>query len=1034
MKTIKWNIFFLLSSLVFSTTVLAISQQCISAATGLWSESGTWVCNFGTIPEQDSDVTIIAGHLVTLDVDSASLTSIVVETGGDLDVASSGSGLTLNGNAFANDFDIQNASINLSGDLTINAQGHNILLGEVDGGFGLTLNSSAETKFLGIVGGTIALTSLITDLEGTTVFADTHGDTNDPNIVVKGVREFNDPVLLATTTNISGNNGSLVFKSTINSETTTSQRFIISGVQNATIVFNDNVGLINQLNKIQMFNVFNSTVSLNLEQFITLENQQWPVNLKLNSLTDNVSLTSSSGGTIDLGSTSTYIRGINPNEEALSINTTGIVNLNATIGDDNKPLTEFTVNMSSVTNLNSNSITCEEGQNYLGPVVLEANSLLSADTVVMQSTVDIGGFDLTLNTTVTSGNTKINGVLSGTGDLIKNGTGSLDFYSINSLTGNILLNQGKLNNQVSSDAIFPNVPVLSLVTGTQLNLGDPILGNYVINDNQSVTGNGIVVGNLITRNGATVSPGFSPGRLFVDEINMDIGSILSIEINGNTVTTDYDQLVLDQGGSLGDATLDLTIGFNPIIGDTFNIISSGSALSGNFSGIPEGGLFVVDDKLFSISYVAGNGNDVVLTFVGSSIIHVDASATPGGDGQSWNTAFDNLQDALAVAVTGVEVWLADGVYYPNVSTGSSPQDQTLTFTLIEGVNLYGGFAGNETELGQRNPETNITILSGDIDGDDFNIDTNNIAETVIDIQGSNSYHVLNGQNITDSTLIDGFTITAGNASFSPADVYGGGMVCNESDGPSINNIIFVGNKANDQGGATYGCANAVSNSQYLSNQGFSGGAIFSDGGNFNNVEFISNESIFGRGGALFTKDSTILENVLFRGNATTFDGGAIYMASSGGSHSFQLINVTITGNKASSGSGGGIYANSTGSLDIINSIIWNNQDNSGQGTASSAIVSNLTINNSYSLIQGFGSTGTGNLDQDPLFITDTDPTTAPNSLGNAHLMPISITIDAGDDTAVTSLYDLDGEDRIQGVFVDMGAYEYTDLIFANGFE
>ncbi|MDX1421056.1 MAG: hypothetical protein R3181_13910, partial [Rubricoccaceae bacterium] len=71
-----------------------------------------------------------------------------------------------------------------------------------------------------------------------------------------------------------------------------------------------------------------------------------------------------------------------------------------------------------------------------------------------------------------------------------------------------------------------------------------------------------------------------------------------------------------------------------------------------------------------------------------AVLHVDADAAPGGDGASWATAFDDLQDALAVAAPGDEVWVAEGTYKPT-DTG----DRTATFALASGVALYGGFDG-----------------------------------------------------------------------------------------------------------------------------------------------------------------------------------------------------------------------------------------------------------------------------------------------------------------------------------------------------
>jgi hypothetical protein len=103
---------------------------------------------------------------------------------------------------------------------------------------------------------------------------------------------------------------------------------------------------------------------------------------------------------------------------------------------------------------------------------------------------------------------------------------------------------------------------------------------------------------------------------------------------------------------------------------------------------------------------------------------------------SWATACD-LQTALDSAVSGDEIWVKMGVYYPG-SSGST----SSTFTMKNGVAVYGGFNGTETSRDQRDWQTNKTILSGDIDKNDTNTDGNNIVETWNDTRGSNAYHVV----------------------------------------------------------------------------------------------------------------------------------------------------------------------------------------------------------------------------------------------------------------------------------------------------
>jgi hypothetical protein len=141
-------------------------------------------------------------------------------------------------------------------------------------------------------------------------------------------------------------------------------------------------------------------------------------------------------------------------------------------------------------------------------------------------------------------------------------------------------------------------------------------------------------------------------------------------------------------------------------------------------------------------------------------------AAPGGMTSGSCTSWANactLKYALSIAVNGDQIWVKKGVYYPGTN-------RTDTFTLKNGVALYGGFAGTETALNQRDWQTNLTILSGDIDQNDINTDGNFIAETWSDIQGNNAYHVVTGGGTNSSAVLDGFIITAGLANSIPTRI------------------------------------------------------------------------------------------------------------------------------------------------------------------------------------------------------------------------------------------------------------------------
>ena len=110
-----------------------------------------------------------------------------------------------------------------------------------------------------------------------------------------------------------------------------------------------------------------------------------------------------------------------------------------------------------------------------------------------------------------------------------------------------------------------------------------------------------------------------------------------------------------------------------------------------------------------------------------TIIYVDQKAVAGAQtGADWANAFPDLQQALAQAGAGDSIWVAAGVYKP-----TSTPERTISFDLVDGVCLYGGFAGTETALSQRNIDGYKTVLSGDI-GE-------------LQVPADNSYHVLRGK-------------------------------------------------------------------------------------------------------------------------------------------------------------------------------------------------------------------------------------------------------------------------------------------------
>ncbi len=355
--------------------------------------------------------------------------------------------------------------------------------------------------------------------------------------------------------------------------------------------------------------------------------------------------------------------------------------------------------------------------------------------------------------------------------------------------------------------------------------------------------------------------------------------------------------------------------------------------------------------------------------------YVDIDAGAGSnDGASWPNAYTSLQLALTDPPC-TEIWVAEGVYTP----GSSQSD---TFNVPPGVAVYGGFDGTEGAFGARNWTANVTILSGDITNNDANGDGNYIAETYADIVDDNSYHVVwmdgTSTDVTSSTVLDGFTITAGKAGVFPSPTnQGGGLYCDGSDSgkcsPTLANLAFRGGDAISNAGALFNNGSAGVSSPTLShvtfngNHAANGGAVYNWGGNgglssptFTDVIFADNTATTD-GGAIYNdanngESSPVLTRVSFEGNAS-YHGGAMYSDASGGTSNSQLRDVSFSLNEANAGygQGGAMYNDGGGSSGNASPVLLNvtfdhnsawmggAMFNSGPDSGSSPTLTNVTF-------------------------------------------------------------------------------------------
>jgi hypothetical protein len=160
------------------------------------------------------------------------------------------------------------------------------------------------------------------------------------------------------------------------------------------------------------------------------------------------------------------------------------------------------------------------------------------------------------------------------------------------------------------------------------------------------------------------------------------------------------------------------------------------------------------------------GAELILTYdsacTSSGICYVDINTAGMQDGSSWANAYRSLEQALDRAAHCPdlsEIWIADGTYSPffEVSRNSG-------YSIPQGVSIYGGFQGNETNINQRVIGAYPTILSGDI----------GLGMIVSD----NLYHVVSIQPGTEEVLLDGITVRQGLADGGTIDLQRGSGINN----------------------------------------------------------------------------------------------------------------------------------------------------------------------------------------------------------------------------------------------------------------
>lgn len=259
---------------------------------------------------------------------------------------------------------------------------------------------------------------------------------------------------------------------------------------------------------------------------------------------------------------------------------------------------------------------------------------------------------------------------------------------------------------------------------------------------------------------------------------------------------------------------------------------------------------------------------------------------PGG-GESWQLALGSFQRALSIARAGDEIWLKSGTYYPeNIRDGSGPQAFATSFIFKDGVQVYGGFRGDETSCGERQR------LAGSHYTWEY------AHPSILAQHPGNAGSVIVAKDC--GGLLDGLVIQGGNAIGTGNDGNGGG-ICG-SGNLRINGCVFRNNRAYLRGGGICWAGQLTMTDSLIVDNDITGATNLSDGG-----------------GVSITGDGYALTGCQFRRNGASqlvARGGGLSLDGNGTAEYCTIIDNTATGQGAGAALAKGAQ--------LVHAVVWGN--------------------------------------------------------------------------------------------------------------